>query len=247
MNPRDARQRIPGDHAVEDVNVPTNPEPALPPGHDWAWCTPELLAKTGASCGEMLRRPGPNGEGHEHHVYVGPAAASATTADTSGGCPGDPVECGYGAALGEAQVKVERLKDEAAARDAELRRVASQLEYVSATREVAARMDREADAEVRQLREQLDQANAALTELRPASRDSELREQIAAEGEAWLKAQRDSWGMDTDRPEWVALDQALDDYRLHMHTGTPLDEHACEGGCDPNTCPESLRDQAEYL
>lgn len=28
------------------------------------------------------------------------------------------------------------------------------------------------------------------------------------------------------------LDHALDDYRLHADTGTPLDEHACEPYCD---------------
>lgn len=59
--------------------------------------------------------------------------------------------------------------------------------------------------------------------------------------EAWLKAQRDRHtdGFTRD-PEWEALDRALDDYRLHADTGTPLGEHVCEGGnCDD--CREAVR------
>ena len=49
--------------------------------------------------------------------------------------------------------------------------------------------------------------------------------------EAWLKAQRDRDSRDTVR--WEVLDDALDAYRLHADTGTPLSEHVCEGdGCD---------------
>jgi hypothetical protein len=44
---------------------------------------------------------------------------------------------------------------------------------------------------------------------------------------AWLKQLRD--GYPTTDPGWVALDYALDDYRLHADTGTPLDQHACGG------------------
>lgn len=48
--------------------------------------------------------------------------------------------------------------------------------------------------------------------------------------EAWLRARRDEH---IDRhgrtPEWYALDDALDLYRLHADTGTPLGEHLCEG------------------
>ncbi|MEE2054763.1 hypothetical protein [Nocardiopsis tropica] len=43
----------------------------------------------------------------------------------------------------------------------------------------------------------------------------------------WLKAQRDEHPKSTWH--WVALDELLDDYRLHADTGTPLDRDACEG------------------
>lgn len=46
--------------------------------------------------------------------------------------------------------------------------------------------------------------------------------------EAWLKQQRDEH--DPASSHWGALDLALDDYRLHADTGTPLDQHCCEGG-----------------
>ncbi len=39
--------------------------------------------------------------------------------------------------------------------------------------------------------------------------------------ETWLKARRDAWGMADD--PYDVLDDALDDLREHMHTGTPLD------------------------
>ncbi|MEU8642302.1 hypothetical protein AB0C91_10330 [Streptomyces sp. NPDC048674] len=45
--------------------------------------------------------------------------------------------------------------------------------------------------------------------------------------EAWLKAQRDAAA---DHPEaYQAVDGLLDQYRLHADTGTPLNEHVCEG------------------
>jgi hypothetical protein len=45
--------------------------------------------------------------------------------------------------------------------------------------------------------------------------------------ETWLKTQRDLW--DRDSALWTVLDTALDNYRLHADTGTPLGEHVCEG------------------
>lgn len=47
--------------------------------------------------------------------------------------------------------------------------------------------------------------------------------------EAWLKACRDDHSRDHDT-QWDVIDQLLDTYRLHADTGTPLDEHVCEGG-----------------
>jgi hypothetical protein len=44
---------------------------------------------------------------------------------------------------------------------------------------------------------------------------------------AWLKQRRD--GYVPSDAGWVVLDYALDNYRLHADTGTPLDQHACEG------------------
>lgn len=51
---------------------------------------------------------------------------------------------------------------------------------------------------------------------------------------AWIKRARDARA-DGPSPRWdyLALDYLLDDYRLHADTGTPLDEHVCDGGqCD---------------
>lgn len=47
--------------------------------------------------------------------------------------------------------------------------------------------------------------------------------------EAWLKAQRDEYEQRSS-PQWQALDDLLDTYRLHADTGTPLGEHVCENG-----------------
>lgn len=49
--------------------------------------------------------------------------------------------------------------------------------------------------------------------------------------EAWLKTQRDAFGWQgaNDRTLYDALDVVLDQYRLHADTGTPLNEHVCEG------------------
>ncbi|MFC8515520.1 hypothetical protein [Streptomyces sp. NPDC057257] len=44
--------------------------------------------------------------------------------------------------------------------------------------------------------------------------------------EAWLKRFRDA---STTWTEWHTFDAALDRYRLHADTGTPLSEHVCEG------------------
>lgn len=46
------------------------------------------------------------------------------------------------------------------------------------------------------------------------------------EVEAWLKRRRDAYDKDSPhqpyRGAWTALDDALDNYRLHADTGTPL-------------------------
>jgi len=47
--------------------------------------------------------------------------------------------------------------------------------------------------------------------------------------EQWLKAQRDEYESEASE-QWKALNEALDTYRLHADTGTPLDQHVCEGG-----------------
>lgn len=69
-----------------------------------------------------------------------------------------------------------------------------------------------------------------------------MRTPLPARGdhvEAWLKAHRDRFADGFTRdPQWEALDQLLDDYRLHADTGTPLGQHACDGPhCD---CAETL-------
>lgn len=49
--------------------------------------------------------------------------------------------------------------------------------------------------------------------------------------EAWLKEKRDEYVFGTG--EWWTLDVLLNEYRLHADTGTPLNEHVCEGShCD---------------
>jgi hypothetical protein len=46
--------------------------------------------------------------------------------------------------------------------------------------------------------------------------------------EAWLKAQRDEYEVRSS-PQWAALDEVLDTYRLHADMGVQLDGHVCEG------------------
>lgn len=55
----------------------------------------------------------------------------------------------------------------------------------------------------------------------------ELRPARGDQFETWLKTQRGDWLATTS--QWHVLDAALDLYRLHADTGTPLDEHVCEG------------------
>lgn len=43
----------------------------------------------------------------------------------------------------------------------------------------------------------------------------------------WLRAQRDKY--QSCDSQWDVIDTVLDHYRLHADTGTPLDEHVCEG------------------
>lgn len=48
--------------------------------------------------------------------------------------------------------------------------------------------------------------------------------------ETWLRTQRDRHTDGHTRdPGWYALDEALDRYRLHADTRTPISEHICEG------------------
>lgn len=62
--------------------------------------------------------------------------------------------------------------------------------------------------------------------------DTETRPQRGDQFEAWLKAQRDLYDRTDQREEssefWHEFDRALDEYRLHADTGTPLGEHVCE-------------------
>ncbi|MET8694758.1 hypothetical protein ABZV65_19695 [Streptomyces bauhiniae] len=62
---------------------------------------------------------------------------------------------------------------------------------------------------------------------------AEARPRRGDQFEAWLKAQRDLYDRTDQREEssefWHEFDRALDLYRLHADTGTPLGEHVCEG------------------
>jgi hypothetical protein len=65
--------------------------------------------------------------------------------------------------------------------------------------------------------------------------DTETRPARGDQFEAWLKAQRDL--CEGHASTWNVVDGLLDQYRLHADTGTPLDQHACDGPhCD---CPPS--------
>jgi hypothetical protein len=57
--------------------------------------------------------------------------------------------------------------------------------------------------------------------------------------EQWLKTQRDQHREQTD--DWILVDELLDQYRLHADTGTPLDQHVCEGG-SPDDCASCYED-----
>jgi hypothetical protein len=72
---------------------------------------------------------------------------------------------------------------------------------------------------------------AAVTSLRRMADETPQPETQPRRGdafEAWLKAQRDEYEVRSS-PQWIALDEVLDTYRLHADTGTPLGEHVCEG------------------
>lgn len=66
----------------------------------------------------------------------------------------------------------------------------------------------------------------------PPPPEAPARPTTAAAVEAWLKAQRDQYGWhgSNDATPWHTIDGLLDQYRLHADTGTPLDQHVCEGG-----------------
>jgi hypothetical protein len=49
----------------------------------------------------------------------------------------------------------------------------------------------------------------------------DFKPQRGDEIERWIKTQRDTYNQGSQA--WVALDDALDCYRLHADTGTPLD------------------------
>jgi DNA-directed RNA polymerase subunit RPC12/RpoP len=78
--------------------------------------------------------------------------------------------------------------------------------------------------------------------------DTERRPRRGDQFEAWLKAQRDAAA---DYPEaYQATDGLLDLYRLHADTGTPLDQHACEGqhcDCPAATEPDPQPVSDEFL
>jgi hypothetical protein len=57
---------------------------------------------------------------------------------------------------------------------------------------------------------------------------TETRPQRGDAVEQWLKAQRDEYEVRSS-PQWAALDEVLDTYRLHADMGAPLGEHVCEG------------------
>lgn len=61
-----------------------------------------------------------------------------------------------------------------------------------------------------------------------AQQQTEMQPRRGDQSEAWLKTQRDEYEVESS-PQWAALDEVLDTYRLHADTGTPLSGHVCEG------------------
>lgn len=62
---------------------------------------------------------------------------------------------------------------------------------------------------------------------RLADGETGIRPRRGDQFEAWLKAQRDAC-LGHAGP-WGTMDGVLDQYRLHADTGTPLNQHVCEG------------------
>ncbi|MEU3507636.1 hypothetical protein ABZ733_06870 [Streptomyces longwoodensis] len=92
-------------------------------------------------------------------------------------------------------------------------------------------LERQIDEVRRQLGAEILRAGQAEAELRRMADETQPETQTGPRRgdvfEAWLKAQRDEYA--SDSLGWSVLDDALDRYRLHADTGTPLSEYVCEG------------------
>jgi len=65
-------------------------------------------------------------------------------------------------------------------------------------------------------------------ELAAEAPQTETRPRRGYAVDQWLKAQRDEYEVRSS-PQWGALDEVLDTYRLHADMGASLGEHVCEG------------------
>lgn len=114
------------------------------------------------------------------------------------------------------------MRDRAEALDARVQALAAAVlpaptDRAAILREAAAWFDRYDVDSARELRRMADEAQQPETQARRGDHF-----------EAWLTARRDEWAPETSRG-WQTLDETLTAYRLHADTGTPLDEHVCEG------------------
>jgi hypothetical protein len=85
----------------------------------------------------------------------------------------------------------------------------------------------------KQVREWGEELRRVAAESAPADTGHGTMPRRGDQFEAWLKTQRDRYDRTDQREEssefWHEFDAALDLYRLHADTGTPLSEHVCEG------------------
>jgi hypothetical protein len=157
---------------------------------------------------EELRQTGSLSSGTPENARVRDAGDSP--ADQTAEVPG----CWYNAADAE-----ERMWQESVNRTAESSACTAEAELYVLLR-TAGQKPQAAQANIDQHRDQVLRGLA----------DGEPRTWLPRRGdlvEAWLKTQRDQYGQDTS--SWLAIDNALDYYRLHADTSTPLAEHVCEG------------------
>ncbi|MFF8482366.1 hypothetical protein [Streptomyces antibioticus] len=148
------------------------------------------------------------------------AAEQPTETQPRPSCP-DPIECGHEAALGLAEMRLDKIREKAT----EWTALAPPDDWGNTPQDTAL-------ADVGRYLLRLIKTTGPAAEAQPAAPETpaagqEAHPQRGDQFEAWLKSQRDlCFG---HAGPWGTVDGLLDQYRLHADTGTPLDEHVCEG------------------